>query len=90
MSRLLTDLAPAVIGSVGILAAGVPLRHTLTAMGVGAPGTLLLVGLATAIVTSPSFALSSRRPGQDLVLLATNLLRRASKNATGLPNRCRR
>ena len=74
MSRLLTDLAPAVIGSVGILAVGVPLRHTLTGMGAGAPGTLLVVGLATALVYLALVRAFFAAAWSDLVLLASNLL----------------
>jgi len=73
MRRLLTDLAPAVVGSAALLAAGFPLRELLTSAGLPAPVTLAGVGLVGASAYLVTIRALFAAAWSDVVLLARNL-----------------
>jgi O-antigen/teichoic acid export membrane protein len=80
MSRLVTDLAPALAGSAGILAAGIPLRHVLVSAGLPVPATLVAVGLASSLIYLAVVRALFAAAWSDLVLLASNLAPPAWRN----------
>jgi O-antigen/teichoic acid export membrane protein len=74
IGRLVTDLAPAIVGSALVLVVGFPLASILRDQGVGAIPLLMAVGLAGAVVHLASLRALFPAVWADLIALAERIL----------------